>query len=170
MQLITYTDFLRWKPIDANFKSESGLGSAIMQAQNTRLCDFLGEELYNDLLADSTNTPYAELLQGETYAGRKYWGLVPAIVFEAYAVLLENYRGQLTLSGAKELTAAESATPSDAWFESELQRARAQAEMYFAKADWYLQQKSADFPTYTSSQKGSFEIRTVKQFRYQNSK
>lgn len=88
VRLINRTDISKYRQISQNCHDDV-LNQQIDDAQFLDISDLLGEELYNDLLLNSTDTKYKALLNGGsyTYQSKTYNnpGLKLAHVFYAYA-------------------------------------------------------------------------------------
>ena len=82
--LFDITDVQEYNYISSNF-DENRFNSIARNCQQTNLKDLLGDALYYDLIQNSTDTKYNELINGKsyTYQGNsiQYYGLKPYLSF-----------------------------------------------------------------------------------------
>lgn len=101
--LITKADFLPYVDIPANVDATKKLNMHIEHAQSFDLRPLLGDLFFYDLLKNSTDEKYQDLLNGKSYQVDgieiSFGGIKPVIVHFATARLVPDISFQITPSG-----------------------------------------------------------------------
>lgn len=159
--LISYSDFLDYRPISQNISKDKELEPYILQAQRLDLRPFLGAALYHDIIknfpypavavADPAVTNYTPLINGEEYTDCRgdlieFLGLKPMIVLYAYARFIQNVSNKVTRIGVVRNTNTFSEGLTRSEINDMVQTAKSDALFYQREAFDYLQEKKTEYP------------------------
>lgn len=101
--LISISDFAEIRNISTNVNDATRLKQFIKEAQELDIKPVFGEEMYYDLMKNSSQTKYSELLAGKDYTYNNYnysfIGLKTIIVYYAWARFIENDNIKSTPTG-----------------------------------------------------------------------
>lgn len=101
--LISKADFVPYVELSANLDAVKKLNTHIEHAQEFDLRPLIGDLLYYDLLKNSTDQKYLDLLNGKEYqvsgVDFSFKGLVPVIVHYATARLIPNLNSMVSATG-----------------------------------------------------------------------
>lgn len=101
--LITSADFVNVREISSNVAMTARLNPYIQEAQEFDIKPILGEVMYFDLLKNSSETNYSNLLAGKEYIYENYTyqfiGLKTIIAYYAYARFIQNDQIKSTPTG-----------------------------------------------------------------------
>ncbi|UPT66887.1 MAG: hypothetical protein M0D57_21070 [Sphingobacteriales bacterium JAD_PAG50586_3] len=155
-QLISVTDFAAYKELSVNIDDTTRINPYILQAQQFDLKPLVGEVFYKDIIDNPTSTENSLLLTGGAYAYQnksyEFSGLKSALVYFAYARLLENQNINVTRFG---VVFKNNADVSERVDEKTLQRlilqARNQARAYWDECEVFLNRQSTDFPLWSKA-------------------
>lgn len=94
--LITNSDIQAYRRIDPNYNADR-FNAFLLEAQRTNLRQLLGDELYCDLMDNSTEVKYVELIAGKKQNGKYFFGIKAALVY--WWLVIYSREGELFHSG-----------------------------------------------------------------------
>jgi hypothetical protein len=155
-QLISATDFATYKELSVNIDDTTRINPYILQAQQFDLKLLVGEVFYKDILDNPTSTENALLLNEGSYTHQnksyEFFGLKSALVYYAYARLLENQNINVTRFGVVFKNNADvSERVDEKTLQRLIQQARGQARAYWDDCEVFLNRKSADYPLWNKA-------------------
>lgn len=174
-KLITLSDITSVKSISLNVNEVKQLTPHILEAQNFDLRQFLGDELYLDLIADYVSSPslvlYADLFNGGSYnyGGQTYYndGLKMFLIYSTYARYTANSNIISTATGFVQKTNEYSDGISEKTISRLITQARSGAESCENSIRYFLQRNSSIYPLYKCNKQNKttngFTIRRVGQ-------
>lgn len=177
-QLIQKIDFEDYRDISANIGDER-LTPWILEAQGIEMQNFLGPELYLEMVSDwddvnkvFTTQKFKDLWEGVDVAGKyRFYGLKPSIIYFAYARFLKNQDVVVTRYGVKNLVREESEKNPDTSTSIKYKAAEQMAIQFQDRAAVYLQDNETDFaswPYYTTNenQKNPYHLVNRSNYKY----
>lgn len=166
--LLSVIDFAPYKELSLNIDDSTRIHPYIKQAQQFDLKPLLGEEFYKDLTDNSTSTPNSLLLTGGGYTHQnknyEFSGLKAALVFYAYARIIENQNIQVTRFGVVYKNNADvSERVDEKTLQRLVQQTRNQARVYWDECELFLNRNSIDYPLWLkkSSNKSRINITAI---------
>lgn len=169
MALITFNDFEPYRELTGNLDVNERLNPYINQAQIFDLKELMGNQFYTDLVNNSSDTNYQDLLNGGDYTYNNlvysFTGLKAVIVMFAYARLLANQNINVTRFGVVFKNNNDVSDRVDTkTLQAAISNAKEQAKAYWNECTEFLCNNSTDYPlwgddpTVSPRKKGSVVI------------
>ena len=169
-QLIQKSDFTDYRDISANVGDER-IVPFVLEAQTIELQNFLGPELYLELITDWDDInkvfqtqKFIDLWEGVDVTGKyRFYGLKPALIYFCYARFLKNQNVVVTRYGVRNLVRDESEINSDESTRTKQGAAEQMAIQFQDRAAVYIEDNIDDFkswPRYgkNENQKGVYHL------------
>ena len=149
--LLSAIDFAPYKELSLNIDDSTRIDPYIKQAQQFDLKPLLDEEFYKDLTDNSSTAPNSLLLIGGGYNHQnksyEFSGLKAALVFYAYARIIENQNIHVTRFGVVYKNNADvSKRVDEKTLQRLVQQARNQAKVYWDECELFLNRSSTNYP------------------------
>ena len=151
MALITFSDFEPYRELTGNLDVTERLNPYITQAQNFDLKQLMGNQFYTDLVNNSSDQNYQDLLNGGDYVYNNltysFTGLKAVIVMFAYARFLANQNINVTRFGVVFKNNNDVSERVDTkTLQAAISNAKEQAIAYWNECEEFLCNNSTDYP------------------------
>jgi hypothetical protein len=166
--IVTISDFEQYKPIPKSLQGED-FQPFIIRVQRDWLRRQLGKALYRDMTQNQDVAKYATLIQGGTATDSSgntidFFGLLPAVVYYAYADYLKQNDLKLTPAGSKTKKSNSSDMASKELIDSEYNKAMQNAYSYMTEVVDFLNDNKSTYSLFSGQKavmRGSIRIGRV---------